>query len=328
MNTALTAARWTQADRPAPTPAARPCTALRLPNTGARQALAYWCSLPPLMAGRQRLRPQQAGRYGTTVQFDEPLLRRWHALLGPGGSAACGLPLLYGQGAGTLLYLRLFADLGLQLRHLLHLQHRVQHPLGAAALAAARQQRLQVGLHRVLRLAEDRALVDLQTEVLDSNGQALALVQDSFLVRGLPAADLQGLPGSRQAMRELLGLRRRQPRLLHVDTPRQVVPLALRADLGRRFGQVSGDRNPVHTSAWGAWLFGFSRPFLQGLGLRSLVVKELAAMDAPLAQFDICFANPAELGQTLQLCVQGRQWEVVAGLGRPQQQLVAFGSFG
>ena len=38
-----------------------------------------------------------------------------------------------------------------------------------------------------------------------------------------------------------------------------------RADLGRRYGEVSGDRNPIHMSALSAKLFGFKRAIAHGM---------------------------------------------------------------
>ncbi len=40
---------------------------------------------------------------------------------------------------------------------------------------------------------------------------------------------------------------------------------AARADLGRRYGEVSGDRNPIHLSALSARLFGFKRAIAHGM---------------------------------------------------------------
>lgn len=37
------------------------------------------------------------------------------------------------------------------------------------------------------------------------------------------------------------------------------------ADMGRRYGAISGDRNPIHLAAWTARLFGFKRAIAHGM---------------------------------------------------------------
>ena len=41
--------------------------------------------------------------------------------------------------------------------------------------------------------------------------------------------------------------------------------LSLEADLGRRYGKIAGDRNPIHLYPWSARLFGFKKPIIHGM---------------------------------------------------------------
>ena len=313
-------APWS-ADRRADPGAALP---LVLPGAdqGWRHAACYWMAALGGLLTPHRLRPERARRYGAPVTISDALVARWHRLFGIDGSA--GVPLLYNQSVGTLLYMAVFADLGLNVRHLLHLQHRTVHHAGVAACAAARQQRLVCGLRRALRLGEDRALVELETQILDAGGAPLATVVDAFMVRRLPAADVRALPSDRHVTRELIGLRRRRAQVDPASGDAWRRPLPIGRHLGRAYGQVSGDRNPVHTTAFGAWLFGLPRPFLQGLGLRSLVVRELALDGTPIDRLEMTFASPAYLGQMLGLVVDGDRFEEEDAAGT----LVAFGRAG
>jgi acyl dehydratase len=58
------------------------------------------------------------------------------------------------------------------------------------------------------------------------------------------------------------------------------------ADIGRRYGRVSGDINPIHLSALSARLFGFRRAIAHGLWTQA---RALAALmpQAPLAQAEL-----------------------------------------
>lgn len=68
---------------------------------------------------------------------------------------------------------------------------------------------------------------------------------------------------------------------------------SLGGDLGRRFAQVSGDFNPIHTSWLGARLFGFRRPIAHGMWTLG---RALAAQQPPhplvAAELDCEFKLP------------------------------------
>src|SRR5690606_8670846 len=94
-----------------------------------------------------------------------------------------------------------------------------------------------------LRLHRAGTQVDLVTEV-DRDGETVWRGVSTYLAKGRTVAGAAAAePGER-------------------DVP-ALPPVAgqwrLRPDVGRRYAAVSGDRNPIHTSALGAKLFGFPR---------------------------------------------------------------------
>ena len=62
----------------------------------------------------------------------------------------------------------------------------------------------------------------------------------------------------------------------------------LPGDLGRRYGGVSGDRNPIHVHALSARLFGFPRAIAHGMWTKARCLAALAATlpDAYTVQVD------------------------------------------
>jgi acyl dehydratase len=66
----------------------------------------------------------------------------------------------------------------------------------------------------------------------------------------------------------------------------------LRADLGRRYAAVSGDRNPIHLSAPTAKLLGFQRAIAHGMWTKA---RCLAALEGRLPEaftVDVAFRRP------------------------------------
>lgn len=66
----------------------------------------------------------------------------------------------------------------------------------------------------------------------------------------------------------------------------------LPGDLGRRYGSVSGDRNPIHLHAWTAKAFGFPRAIAHGMWTKA---RCLAALESTLPDaytVDVTFRKP------------------------------------
>lgn len=93
------------------------------------------------------------------------------------------------------------------------------------------------------------------------------------------------------------------------------------ADLGRRYGAVSGDRNPIHLSALSAKLFGFKRAIAHGMWTQARAAACLLP-DHPLAQaaLNVEFKTPLFLPAKATLwshrTPHGAQFEVRDGKGQ------------
>ncbi|WP_313003302.1 MaoC/PaaZ C-terminal domain-containing protein [Brevundimonas sp.] len=82
--------------------------------------------------------------------------------------------------------------------------------------------------------------------------------------------------------------------VLSVDeADRLVESWTLPANLGRRYAHISGDANPIHTSALGARLFGFRRAVAHGMWTKARAVAALSP-PAPLnvAEVEVAFRAP------------------------------------
>ncbi len=311
---------------PAAPPAAPAYQHLQLPSVDApwRYAWAYGRAAWASLLGPHRLRAGATDHYSAPMQVSLRLAHRWRALFDVPARAAPRVPLLSNECVATLMQARLLADLGPNLRHVVHVRHRTVHHAGVEVNTRSRDQRLSCHVQRVLRVGEDRAMVEMRTVVHDAQGQLLSEVDDGFLIDQLPPEQLAGLPSDTVLMRELLGLRRRLPRLSTLIGEARLSEMSVPASMGRRYGRIAGNLNPVHCCRLGAWLMGVQRPCLQALALRNLVVRHLAELGVALDRLALTFAAPTLLGQTLMLVVDGDEIEVHDAKGH----LVAFGTAG
>lgn len=96
---------------------------------------------------------------------------------------------------------------------------------------------------------------------------------------------------------------------------RPIETWSLPADLGRRYARVSGDANPIHTSALGARLLGFRRAIAHGMWVKARAVAALTdGRPAGSAEVEVAFRAPVFLPGEIALFAgpQGgeRQFEI------------------
>jgi hypothetical protein len=92
--------------------------------------------------------------------------------------------------------------------------------------------------------------------------------------------------------------------------PAPGVEWKLPEDLGRRYGSVSGDRNPIHLHQYTAKLFGFPRAIAHGMWTKA---RALAALEATLPDaytVDVSFRKPILLPGRVTFAHQDGQFTV------------------
>jgi len=78
--------------------------------------------------------------------------------------------------------------------------------------------------------------------------------------------------------------------------------LDLPADLGRRYGAVAGDRNPIHLYRWSARLFGFERPIMHGMWTLARAVRASGGEAPPATgELRVQFRRPVPLPSAVEV---------------------------
>jgi hypothetical protein len=161
--------------------------------------------------------------------------------------------------------------------------------MGTVHLANAIQQ------HRPL-FANDVVRVEMATGQLFAHEKGQVFTLDLRILRGdeLVWNATQSL--LRVGVKETSG----EPyasRLTAADTPLSCqAEFPAGADLGRRYGAVSGDRNPIHLTAMTARLFGFKRAIAHGMWTQARALScLLPAKPLEQASLDVEFKTPLYL---------------------------------
>ena len=87
----------------------------------------------------------------------------------------------------------------------------------------------------------------------------------------------------------------------------------LPANLGRRYASVSGDINPIHTSALGGKAFGFPRAIIQGMWTHARVLAALEPRLPDAYRMDVRFTKPILLPSSVRFGAgrEGDHWTAV-----------------
>ncbi|HXE43750.1 MAG TPA: MaoC/PaaZ C-terminal domain-containing protein [Conexibacter sp.] len=88
------------------------------------------------------------------------------------------------------------------------------------------------------------------------------------------------------------------------------VTWSLPGDLGRRYGAVSGDRNPIHLHALTARVFGFPRAIAHGMWTKA---RALAALEGRLPEaytVDVAFRKPIPLPSRVTFAAENERFVV------------------
>lgn len=285
--------------------------------------LRYLCAAAPRILRRHRLSADSVGRrYTTSFRLSGEEFGRWQDLFDvrPGQRA----PLAYYTTSGALGLMRLLADTGINFRYLLHLQTEMRRPADADAVEPDRTYSFELRLSAIVRLSGSKVGLVIDTVVRTESGRLVQQGRETFLIRRVGKALAKGLPTVPPPLElDLATVAGYFPRLSADDAATRTT-VGIDHDLGRRFGEISGDRNVVHTTHVAARIFGYRKPFIQGLCTASTVAAALTdAGRPPVIWSRLTFCSPVWVGQRIQVLADDGTVEVRSQSGR----VVAFGSY-
>ena len=207
--------------------------------------------------------PQHLARYREVCEF-------------PRGDA---LPATYPHMAGFALHMNLMTDTSFPFAPmgLVHLRNRItQHrPIGV-------DETFDVSVRAAdLRTHPKGRLVDLLTTATIGGETVWEEVTTLFA---------RGRGGDKETT---------SPPLAGVEAPSGAVHWKLPGDLGRRYGAVSGDRNPIHLYPITAKAFGFPRNIAHGMWTKARVLAALQNKLPDAFTIDVEFKKPILLPGTV-----------------------------
>jgi hypothetical protein len=195
------------------------------------------------------------------------------------------LPLTYPQVLSLPLQVKLMTDPGFPfpLVGSVHLANRITRtrPLGRGERLGIRVRVENLRPHRKGRQ------FDVVTEVRsdeDPGGEVVSTGVSTYLRRGKGSGERE--PATRD------------------DPPRPTATWRVPADTGRRYAEVSGDRNPIHLYPLTARLFGFPRAIAHGMWTKARCLAGFEGRLPDSCTVDVRFQRPVLLPATVCLAVR------------------------
>lgn len=267
--------------------------------------------------------PADRRTYRTEVKVNPTLYQQWLRLFDV--SSTAGARFTYFTTSGTSLFMRMLTDLGINLRHVLHLASETRflrraepHPvLGIHQLMSAEITGVSV-------VGDDRVCLTVEHELMSTSGRVLQQSRETFVIGGISRTTMDEVREiATPATFDLRRILTRTPRLGGGPGVRRA-QLAIRRDAGLRYGAISGDLNMVHTTRTAAKIFGYRGAFLQGLGTANHVLADIARFGpGDLQAFDVTFTRPLYLDQTVELARDRHDFEVTD----ERRHVVAYGTY-
>ena len=261
--------------------------------------------------------------YRTEVRVSPTLQQQWLRLFGVPSAARPYFT--YFTTSGTSLFMRMLTDLGINLRHVLHLTSEMRfletvepHPYRGI------HQRMSARITGVSVVGDARVCISVEHELTSTSDRPLQRSRETFVIGGISRTTMDEIRDiATPAPFDLRRIITRKPRLGgRSDVHR--ARFAIGHDAGLRYGIVSGDLNMVHTTRIAAKLFGYRGAFLQGLGTANHVLADVARYGPNnLQAFDVTFTRPLFLDQTVELARDQHDFEVTD----ERRQMVAYGRY-
>jgi hypothetical protein len=300
----------------APAPVSIPVAVQR----GGMSALqGYYLVLRGLARPQRITWPERPHTWEGEFEITPAMRRDWMDLFGAANPAR-EIPFSYHSPLSVRMGHEALRVLGVNFKNILYLKSELDVARAdVTALTPGKTYRLRVTPERIAPCRRragaspgargDRAILTLEATVTDTRGARLMTVRDSMLLKNVSPRDMDAIARTGTLAVPAPSDVPAPQRLARDESRIFLLPFA--EDTGRRYGELSGDTNFLHTNPYLLKIFGYERMFAHGMCTANHVMKSLCGdLGIPLRGFRIDFRRPVFLGQTVELRVGEDRFEV------------------
>lgn len=226
--------------------------------------------------------------------------KKWYQLFAVPANVV--VPFTYSDFSRAVGFMKVIDGLGANFKYLLHLKSEFwfYHDLVPGETYV-----IDYVFEDVLRIKKDKAAMIGRSEI-HRNGECYAKMRDHFVIKEVCEKYADRLQPDKSE--EFKGITHLPAEPLQNCSVEEIY---ISADLAKRYGNTSGDKNFVHTSPRIAKRFGYDRPFIQGLCTANLIMSRLCLAGIKLEHFSITFCNPVLSESIVCLCYTDKEYRLV-----------------
>jgi len=225
-------------------------------------------------------------RYGQDKNFK--LLprsqKRWYRLFNVPENAT--IPFTYYDYSRAVGLMKVIQGLGVNFKYLMHLKSEFwfYHPL-----VVGEKYTIDYVFEDVRRIKHDKGAI-IGYSAISNNNELYQETRDHFVIKKVPEKYASRLQPDHS--NQFKGITHLPAEPLTEGLKKDIY---IPAGLAKEYSKTSGDYNIVHTSTRLAKMFGYDRPFIQGLCTANLIIKELVLSGTEIQYFSIIFCRPVFL---------------------------------
>lgn len=252
-------------------------------------------------------------RYGRDARFKlyHSSQRRWYKLFQVPDDVI--VPFTYFDHSRALGFMKVISGLGVNFTNILHLKSEMWF---YRPLVPGERYVIDYVFEDVVKVKHDKAAI-LNYSAITKDGEFYQEHRDNFIIKNVKKKYLDRLQND--DMNQFKGITR-----LPADPIEDVKikEIYIPMDLPVKYTSASGDCSYMHITPRAAKIFGFGKPFLQGLCTANLLMKELVMAGVKLEYFSIVFCLPVYLDDMVYLNYNDHEYRLQDSQGK----VLAFGA--
>lgn len=220
--------------------------------------------------------------------------------------------------SSTALFLKFTKDLGVNYKNVLHLRNELEYEKEGHVFMPGKYKNA-AWVSSIIPAGKKNLIIKFSSKVKNEQNELVLKNVDYFMIKNV---DKQTMADVKASANTKINYRRWLIPSKIEESQAITAEISVPADMGIKYGKVSGDMNMVHTTTFFAKIFGFKKAFVQGLCTANYVLTN-SPFDRNFTDFSINFSKPVYTDSTIKIVYGKDHYQVMD----EKNQVLAHGTY-